>query len=271
MLLEQTRVTPRTFSLMGIRINAITNSDLIQLIGQTIETGESRIIGNHNLHSLYLWYHEEKMREFFSAADYIHIDGMSLILLGRLAGLPLQAEHRAAYLDFLPLLLSEAADCGWRIFFLGSAPGIAENAAEKLRSEHPRLRIRTHHGHFNPDKWGPENQDVLAEIRAYRPHILMVGMGMPRQEAWILENRDEIGANVICPAGAIMDYIAGIKSTPPRWLGPLHLEWLYRLATEPRRLSRRYLVEPWYVVGRLALHYLKNGGRQSAAEMSTHE
>ena len=264
MLLEQTRVKLRAFSLMGIRLNAITNPDLVRLIGETIESGESRVIANHNLHSLYLWCRDEKMNEFFSTADYAHIDGMSVILLGRLAGLPLHAEDRAAYLDFLPLLLSEAADRGWRIFFLGSKPGVAETAAEKLRSRYPRLKIRTHHGHFNPDRWGEENRAVLSEINAYGPHILMVGMGMPRQEAWILENRDEIFANVICPSGAIMDFVAGAKSTPPRWLGPLHIEWLYRLMTEPRRLSRRYLIEPWYVVGRLALHYLKNGNRQSA-------
>lgn len=256
---------------MGIRVNALTNPELVRLIGETIDSGESRVIGNHNLHSLYLWYHDEKMREFFSIADYIHIDGISVILLGRMAGLPLRNEHRAAYLDFLPMLLAEAADRGWRVFFLGSEPGVAEKAAEKLRVRHPRLKIRTHHGHFNSDKWGEENWAVLSEIRAYRPQLLMVGMGMPRQEAWILENRDEISANVICPAGAIMDYIAGIKSTPPRWLGPLHIEWLYRLVTEPRRLSRRYLIEPWYVAGRFALHLLKNGNKESAAEMSAHE
>jgi N-acetylglucosaminyldiphosphoundecaprenol N-acetyl-beta-D-mannosaminyltransferase len=243
-------------SLLGIRLHALSNADVVNLIGDTITNNQSRVVANHNMHSLYLWYREPRMREFFWLADYVHIDGMAVILLGQMAGLPLKREHRAAYLDFLPLLTAEAAQRGWRIFFLGSEPGVAETAAKKLRKQFPGLQIHTHHGHFNVDRFGVENQTVLSEIKAFAPHILMVGMGMPRQEAWILENRNEISANVICPTGAIMDYIAGVKATPPRWLGPLYLEWLYRLITEPKRLSRRYLIEPWFVLRQMLHQYL---------------
>jgi N-acetylglucosaminyldiphosphoundecaprenol N-acetyl-beta-D-mannosaminyltransferase len=102
---------------------------------------------------------------------------------------------------------------------------------------------------------------VIVDINAYAPHILMVGMGMPRQELWILENRHDLRVNVIMPSGAIMDYIAGALPTPPRWLGPLGLEWCYRLLAEPARLSRRYMLEPWFVLGKMAGQYLKNGSR----------
>lgn len=249
---------PQTLWLQDIRLNPLANAELVSLIGDIIAGNESRIIANHNLHSLYLWHREPRMREFFSAADYIHIDGMPVVFLAQLAGLPLKKEHRAAYLDFLPLLLADAAQLGWRIFFLGSEPGVAEKAAEKLRGQYPGLQISTHHGHFNVDRFGRENQEVLSTIREYAPHILMVGMGMPRQEVWILQNRAELNANVICPTGAIMDYIAGVKATPPRWLGPLYLEWLYRLVTEPKRLWRRYLVEPWYVANQMILRSRKS-------------
>ena len=256
---ETNSVHPPAFSLLGIRLHALSNADVVDLITDTITSNQSRVVANHNMHSLYLWYREPRMREFFELADYVHIDGMAVILLGQMAGLPLKREHRAAYLDFLPLLTAEAAQHGWRIFFLGSGPGVAQTAAEKLREQFPGLQIRTHHGHFNADRFGEENEAVLSEIKAYAPHILMVGMGMPRQEAWILENRDEISANVICPTGAIMDYIAGVKATPPRWLGPLYLEWLYRLITEPKRLSRRYLIEPWFVLRQMLRQYLSDG------------
>ncbi len=73
------------------------------------------------------------MREFFSVADYSYIDGMSVVALGRLFGLPLKREDRAAYLDFMPLLVAEAARQGWRIFFLGSEPGVGDKAADELR------------------------------------------------------------------------------------------------------------------------------------------
>jgi len=257
--LVRTSSRPRTLALQGIRLHPLTNAEVVNLIGDIIERNESRIVGNHNMHSLYFWYREPKMREFFAIADYVHIDGMAVILLGKIAGLPLTRKDRATSLDFLSLLAMRATQEQWRIFFLGSEPGVAEKAAEKLRREFPGLQIRTHHGHFDAQRWSAENRAVLSEIRSYSPHILMVGMGMPRQEIWILENRREISANVICPAGAIMDYIAGTKATPPRWLGALYLEWLYRLFCEPRRLSRRYLIEPWFVIRQMTRDYLRGG------------
>jgi N-acetylglucosaminyldiphosphoundecaprenol N-acetyl-beta-D-mannosaminyltransferase len=89
---------------------------------------------------------------------------------------------------------------------------------------------------------------VLELIRQHNPDVLIVGMGMPRQERWLLANHDKLAAPVLLTSGAAIDYVAGEIPTPPRWLGPLGLEWLYRLASEPRRLWRRYLLEPWFAV-----------------------
>lgn len=246
-----------SFSLLGIRVDAMDRSGIVQTIADSIASGKHAVIANHNLHSLYMYHHDAKLREFFSHVEHVHIDGMSLVLIGRMMGLPLQRKHRTTYLELLPAVASEAVKRGWRIFFLGSKPNVGERAAVALRNQYPELQIRTHHGHFNPDRSGNENQSVLAEINAYTPHILIVGMGVPRQELWILENRSSLRANVILPGGAIMDYIAGAVPTPPRWLGPLGLEWFYRLLAEPARLSRRYLVEPWFVMGKMASQYLR--------------
>ena len=254
-----------------MRLDALSTADVVRVMGEAIESKQSRVFGNHNMHSLYFCFHGPQMRRFFSAADFIFIDGMPIVLLGRMAGLPLKREHRASYLDLLFPLAAEAARRGWRIFFLGSRPGIAGKASERLRQQFPGLQIRTHHGHFNLDRSGKENQEVLSEIKVYAPHILMVGMGMPRQELWILENRHELTANVICSTGAIMDYIAGVKATPPRWLGPLYLEWLYRLLTEPARLWRRYLEEPLFVLCQLTWLYLRKGRQAIAVEIVHHD
>jgi len=252
-----------SYSLLGIRVDAFDRHSLVRVTADIITAGKSRVIANHNMHSFYIWHHNAKMREFFSLADHVHIDGMALIAIGRLMGLPLHRQHRTTDLDLLPLIAAEAAMRGWRIFFLGSKPTVGEKAAEQMRKNHPGLNIVTHHGHFSLDRSGKENQAVLSEIRAYAPHILLVGMGMPRQELWILENRREIEAYVICPVGAIMDYIAGAIPTPPRWLGPLGLEWFYRLLAEPARLSGRYLLEPWFVLGKMTSQYLREGRQQS--------
>src|SRR5690242_21924421 len=111
-----------SLDLLGIRIQALSKLDLVETISQATTNNAQSIIGNHNLHSLYLWFHESRMREFYRLADYIHIDGMSIVLLGRLMGLPLKREHRTGYMDFLPILAKEVAKRGWRIFYLGSKP-----------------------------------------------------------------------------------------------------------------------------------------------------
>jgi N-acetylglucosaminyldiphosphoundecaprenol N-acetyl-beta-D-mannosaminyltransferase len=253
------------FDLLGIRIHALSERELVDCVSKAIAGRRQCIIGNHNLHSLYMWFHEPLMREFYALAEYTHIDGMLLVMLGRLLGLPLKREHRTTYVDFLSHLAAEAVSREWRIFYFGSKLGVAEKAAGILREQCPGLQIRAHHGHFDASTGSPENQAILEKIKAYSPDILMVGMGMPRQEVWILENRNEIAARGVFCSGAAADYLAGEIPTPPRWMGRLGFEWLYRLVSEPNRLWRRYLVEPWSVMVRLTQMYL------SASHTRNHE
>ncbi len=257
------------FDVFGIRVHALSKRELVDCVSRAVTSRARCIIGNHNLHSLYMWFHEPRMREFYSLTDYTHIDGMSVVVLGRLLGLPLKREHRTGYMDLLPLLAEQAAKHEWRIFYLGSRPGVAEKAARMLRKRHERLQIHTHHGYFNAKQAGLENQAVLAEISAFAPDILMVGMGMPRQEVWVLENHKDIAARAVFCCGALMDYVAGEIPTPPRWIGRLGFEWLYRLVSEPVRLWRRYLLEPWSVMGRLTRLHLSRTHLRSHAGVNS--
>lgn len=236
-----------TYNLLGVWINALTIPALNALIAEAVEHRQRWIIANHNLHSIYLYHHDPKMHAFYAKPDYTHVDGMALVLLGRLLNLPLTREHRVTYADWVSPLMAEAAQQSWRVFYLGSKPGVAERGAEILRNEYPGLQIVTADGYFDAIPGSTENQKVLELINTYQPNVLMVGMGMPRQEHWILDNLDSIHANAILPCGACMDYIAEAIPTPPRWMGRLGLEWLYRLLSEPRRLWKRYLLEPWFV------------------------
>jgi N-acetylglucosaminyldiphosphoundecaprenol N-acetyl-beta-D-mannosaminyltransferase len=232
--------------LLGVEVDTLTMDDLHALIAQAVNEERRRIIAHHNLHSVYLYHRDPKMRAFYEQAQSIHIDGMPLVFLGRLLRLPLRREHRVTYVDWIRPLMSVAARRGFRVFYVGSKPDVAERGAAQLRRELPDLQIATHHGYFGGTT-RETNASVLAAIRSFRPHILMVGMGMPRQEHWILDNLDEIEVRVILTAGACMDYVAGAVPTPPRWMGRWGLEWLFRLGSDPTRLWRRYLIEPWFV------------------------
>ncbi len=248
-----------SYQMLGLRVDALTAADIQTIVARTIEDAKRCLIANHNLHSVYLYHHSVEMRAFYGRAQHVQIDGIPLILLGRLLGYPLRREHRTTALDWGLPLMAEAARRGWRVFHLGSEPGVAERGAQVLRTKFPGLQISTAHGYFDAAPGSDETREVLEVINGYQPNILMVGMGMPLQEHWILDNLEDIQANAVFNVGAYMDFVAGTKSTPPRWLGSFSAEWLYRLFTEPRRLWKRYLIEPWFILGLILRGWAKRG------------
>lgn len=230
--------------LLGADVDPLTIAELNAVIEEAILNGKQWIIANHNLHSIYLYHHDPKMREYYKQAKVIHIDGMPLLQWGRFMGHHLNQTHRVTYLDWLYPLLEESRQKGWRIFYLGGKPGVAEHAAQILTNQLPGLHVRAHHGYFTEK----EKQRILDEIAGFQSQILMVGMGMPFQEHWILDNLEFIQVNAILNAGACFDYVAGAVPVPPRWMGRIGFEWLYRLMNEPGRLAKRYLWEPWFLI-----------------------
>lgn len=246
-----------SYHLLGLRVDALALQDLQAIATDAVENAVPCLIANHNLHSVYLYHHDAKMRTFYGRAQHVLIDGMPLILLGKSLGYPLRREHRSGSIDWVIPLMGEAARRGWRVFHLGSEPGVARRGAEVLRGRFPGLQISTAHGYFDADPGSVDTRKVLERINDYRPDILTVGMGMPRQEHWIADNLENIEASLVLNVGAYIDFVAGVKPTPPRWMGLLSVEWLYRLYTEPRRLWRRYLLEPWFILGLILRRWVK--------------
>jgi N-acetylglucosaminyldiphosphoundecaprenol N-acetyl-beta-D-mannosaminyltransferase len=247
--------------LLGVNVHPFTRPELEACVVDAVAARRHSIIANHNLHSLYLYHHDTAVRAFYEQAAAVHIDGMSLVLFGKLLRLPLSRAHRLTPLDWIRPLLAEASLRRWRVFYLGGRPGVAERGAARLRAEFSGLALETAHGYFDASREGRENRAVLDTINRYRPDLLLVGMGMPRQEHWILENREALDAGALFNVGGLMDYIAGETATPPRWLGRLGLEWLFRLVSDPARLWKRYLIEPWFVLRIFAAALLRKKPR----------
>jgi N-acetylglucosaminyldiphosphoundecaprenol N-acetyl-beta-D-mannosaminyltransferase len=237
------------YRLLGVTVDAVTHDDLHQVMADAVAANRRVLIGNHNLHSIYLLHHDRHFRGMYDRAECVYVDGMPIIFLARALGLPLEQKHRTTFLDAFEDLVAEVARRNWRLFYLGSKPGVADRGAEILRQRFPGLQIATQHGYFDARPESTENRSVVNAINAFRPHLLMVGMGMPRQEHWTAENLDSLSANAIVTSGATMDYLAGEQAVPPRWAGPLGLYGLSRLMTDPGRLWKRYLIEPWYILG----------------------
>lgn len=230
--------------LLGVNVNAITREQIISAVATAIRARSKTIIANHNLHSVALHMQDEKMQRFFERAHLVHIDGMPLVWWGRLMGHDLRAAHRTTYVDLMPALLDGCHQFGWRLYLVGAKPGVVDIACARVSAQFPGIAVGGWHGYFDRNPSSPENRAVLRKISEFRPDILLVGMGMPQQEEWIYDNLDGIHANAILTGGAAIDYTAGVVAAPPRWTGVIGLEWAARLANEPARLWRRYLVEP---------------------------
>lgn len=237
---------PARIRLLGAEMDVITASGVFDFTAARLREGTGGLVANHNLHSLHLLRRKPELAAFFASADLIEIDSTPLIAWGRLMGHRLSSENRCTYLDWREAFWARAKAEGWRVFHLGCAPEVGARGAAAIRQRFPGVQIAERNGFF--DMTGAENETVLAQIAAYDPDVLLVGMGMPRQEQWILTNRARLGRAVIFPIGAAFDYEAGVVPTPPRWAGRFGLEWLFRFAVEPKRLFERYFIEPWSLI-----------------------
>jgi N-acetylglucosaminyldiphosphoundecaprenol N-acetyl-beta-D-mannosaminyltransferase len=238
-------LSPTRVRLLGAEIDIATADDVMRFTARRIRQGQKGLIANHNAHSLALLKTQSSMRAFYDRADLIEIDSTPMIAWAKLMGLPVGREHRCTYLDWREAFWTMAQSLGWRVFYLGCAPGIADAAAAKIRQEWPDVELATHHGYFDHAPGSTQNQAVVAQINAFAPDVVFVGMGMPVQESWIEQNFESLTQGVVFSVGGAFDYEAGVQSACPRWLGRIGLEWLYRFATQPKRLFVRYFVEPW--------------------------
>ena len=155
----------------------------------------------------------------------------------RLLGDPLPT--RVAGIDLMLELLALAEDRGYRVYVLGAQRGVLERAVARLREHHPRLDFAGYRDGYFPDADEPS---VAAEIRAARPDLLFVAMSTPRKEYFLGRWGPELDVPFSMGVGGAIDVIAGVTKRAPRSLQRLGLEWAFRLAQEPRRLFRRYLV-----------------------------
>jgi len=243
-----------SYSLAGIRIDALKRADLLQIVNRARIAHDKVLILNHNLHSLYLYCRLPDFRSIYAKASWVYVDGMPVVWLARLARLPFSAEHRTTLLDSFDAVLEEAAKLGWRIFYLGSTQDVFAKGLPMLRSKHKHLIIEGHNGYFANQ--GEENERVLDQINTFRPDLLFVGMGMPTQERWLLDNYPRVNACSVITCGATLDYVTGDAYRPPAWVGPLGLYGVFRFFSDPFRLWTRYFLEPIFLFWRLLIPIL---------------
>jgi N-acetylglucosaminyldiphosphoundecaprenol N-acetyl-beta-D-mannosaminyltransferase len=223
--------------ILDVRVDYVGGSDINNFIGQSIEAKKKVTIGNVNIHAMNLSVEDDSFKRFTNNADMVFCDGKGVQLAFFLQR-KLVPPH-VTYEVWMWQLLPFCAEKKYRLFFLGSKPGVAAKAKEKINLIYPGLGIEHHHGYF--DKNGQESNEVIDIINSFKPHILIVGFGMPVQEKWIEDNIERIDTNVVLNGGAYLDWISGERVNCPNWMRKIGMEWVYRLMLEPRRLFKRYI------------------------------
>lgn len=229
-------VAPRWID--GLPVHPLRRAELIALLGDAVARREPLTVFYANIHAANLAQRDQAFRAAYAAADLVFCDGQGLRLGAALLGQPLP--ERFTPPDWVDELVAMCNAQGAGLFLLGGSPGVADQAAARLRARNPGLRVAAQHGFFlaSPDA----EAAVLASVRAFRPALVLVGMGMPIQERWVAAQRAQLGDTVVITVGALFDYLAEAVPRGPRWLTDHGFEWLCRLIYEPQRLWRRYLL-----------------------------
>lgn len=237
-------------NLLGAKIDALNMEETVERVAGFVRSGRPHRIITLNPEFLYRAQFENQLMELAKRADLVTPDGVGIVWACRVAGRPVP--ERVTGIDLMLRLVERAAAEGWRVYLLGAAPGVAEEAAERLGLKHPGLQVvGINHGYFQ----GNEENEVAAEIKKAKPDLLFVALGAPKQERWIDRHLEETGAAAALGVGGSFDVVAGRAKRAPQWIRSLHLEWLSRLLRDPSRW-RRQLVLPlfaWLVIKKYKL------------------
>jgi alpha-1,3-mannosyltransferase len=232
-VIEQGALSRRNIS--GVLVSSGSPQGWVAEIDATLAR-RKMCLGYVNTHTAYLLARDagyrSVCRNFTLLNDGIGLDILSFIKYGR------TFESNLNGSDFTPLFLRETRH-RFRIFLLGGQPGVAEQAAiacQRLAPQHEY--VGTHRGHLSEQ----EERDVVGLIGAARANLVIVGFGNPDQEVWIAKYAHDLDADLIIGVGALFDFLTGLVPRAPSWMQRLRLEWLHRLALEPRRLWKRYIV-----------------------------
>jgi N-acetylglucosaminyldiphosphoundecaprenol N-acetyl-beta-D-mannosaminyltransferase len=225
--------------IMGVALDNMSRADIEARVIGAARAGEKLLIANANAHMVVLAQTRPWLREFLARADITFCDGAGV----QLAALALRGKviHRTTPTEWVRVVL-DALGPEASVFWLGGEAAVVNQAAKVFERRYGVRTAGIQHGFFDTSPGSQESLDVAAAIRAARPNILLVNMSMPLQERWLAEHFAQLPPCVALTGGALVDHAAGLVRRPPRWVANMGLEWLVRLAVEPRRLWRRYLL-----------------------------
>lgn len=228
--------------MLGLPLDQITEPEVVDRVMTALLAGRGGWIATPNVDHLRRAARDERLAAMIRTADLSVADGAPVVWAARIACRPVPGRVTGA--DLLWSLSAAAAAAGRSIYLLGGEPGVPERAALALQAAYPELKVV---GTCSPPRGFEHDPEQMAALReelmAKAPDLVFVGLGFPKQENVICGFHDDLPATWWLGCGAALPFAAGQLERAPAWMRPLGLEWLFRLAHEPRRLFRRYVLE----------------------------
>lgn len=226
-------MTGKKVPILNVLIDAVTMNEAVQRVEGFMKSKEPHLIATANAEMIMMANHDAELKDILNSAALVVPDGAGAVWAARHQGYAMP--ERVAGYDMAQQLLALSAKKKYRVYLLGAAPGVAEKAKKQAEKKYKGVSIvGVHDGYFNDEN----EADIIKEIRAAQPHLLLVALGVPRQEKWIKKHMAELKVPALIGVGGTFDVMAGIVKRAPVWMQRARLEWLYRGIKQPQRLGR---------------------------------
>jgi N-acetylglucosaminyldiphosphoundecaprenol N-acetyl-beta-D-mannosaminyltransferase len=216
--------------------DALTKSETVEAVFRALNAGTRGWLCTVNVAILVMMRSDPKLQSFIDRAMFVVADGQPLVWCAPL--FDRQLPERVAGIDLIDLLCARAEVEGKGVYLLGATESLVAKTVRRLQTRYPLLKVSGSDGYFSTES----AKERAIRVRASGAHILIVGMGTPRQETFISEHWEELGVGMALGVGGSFDVLGGARFRAPRWMRRAGLEWLARLVQEPSRLMPRYLV-----------------------------
>ena len=238
--------------ILGVNVDSVTMAQAVAQVQDYMDEKKNVLIATANAEMIMRATHDEELRHILNEVALVVPDGAGTVWAAHHLGY--EMPERVAGFDLAQELMRIAPGKKQRIFFFGSAPGVAEKAKAKAEELYPGIEIvGVRNGYFSAD----DEPEIIAEIKAAKPDLLLAALGVPKQEKWLYQHKEELGVPVSIGVGGTLDVMAGVMKRAPLWMQKAKLEWLFRGALQPKRAGR-LLALPKFV---LKVHASKNKKR----------
>jgi N-acetylglucosaminyldiphosphoundecaprenol N-acetyl-beta-D-mannosaminyltransferase len=233
-------------NILGVKISSINMPVALAKIEEWIKSNTKFYVCVTPIHSVMDCFQNPELRTIFNSSGMTTPDGMGIVWLLKLMG-----HHHVGRVygpDLMQAVCKLSLDNGWSHYFYGGAPGVAEQLSSNLLEKYPGLKVA---GFISPPFGSiskAEDYNLSNKLNEAKPDIIWVGISSPKQEQWMAQHREILNAPVLIGVGAAFDFLSGGKKQAPLWVQRSGLEWLFRLTQEPKRLWRRYILYPRFML-----------------------